>query len=245
MPISSSGHLIAIPQLFGWNDPGLEFDIALHWGTLVAVLVYFWGDWLVLVKSGFSNVKSQEGKLFWFLLVATLPGACFGYLLEHKIENQFRNVGLVGVALISLGVLLYLGDRFGKNKIRFGEINFRQSLGIGFSQALALIPGVSRSGVTISCARMMGIERASAARFSFLLSTPIIFGSAVLPVKKLLAGGLNIPLVYFAVGIITSAVFGIISIKFLLSYLKKENLNVFVWYRLVFGAVLIIFYLYK
>ncbi len=242
LPVSSSGHLVALPQILGWEDPGLVFDIALHWGTLIAVLVYFWRDWVLLVRSGLTGAKNLEGKMFWYLLVATLPGAGLGYLLEHAVENQFRNILLVGIALIVMGAILYAADRFGNKSVSFAQINFRQSLAIGFSQALAIIPGVSRSGATISCARMLGIDRVSAARFSFLLSTPIILGSAALPLRKIMHQGFHFPLEPFIAGIVTAALVGLVSIRFLLNYLKRSDLRIFVWYRFLFGGMLILFY---
>jgi undecaprenyl-diphosphatase len=242
LPISSSGHLIAVPKLLGWADHGLEFDIALHWGTLAAVLVYFWHDWILLLKGGIHGAKTRDGKMFWYLMAATIPGAVFGYLLDDIVGSYFRNVGLVGISLIIMGMVLYLADRYGRQDVNLQQLTFWQSLGIGFSQALAIIPGVSRSGSTISCARILGLDRVSAARFSFLLSTPIILGSAVIPLKKLFHSGLSVPLWSFAVGMLTAAIVGILCIRFFLQYLKKADLVVFVWYRFVFGAILLLFY---
>lgn len=242
LPVSSSGHLVALPQVLGWEDPGLAFDIALHWGTLIAVLVYFWRDWVLLVRSGLTGARNLEGKMFWYLLAATVPGAVFGYLLEHAVENQFRNILLVGIALIVMGAILYVADRFGRRNVPFEHINFKQSLAIGFSQALAIIPGVSRSGATITCARALGIDRVSAARFSFLLSTPIILGSAALPLHKMAREGFHFPPGYFIAGMVVSALVGLLSIKFLLNYLKRSDLRIFVWYRFLFGGMLILFY---
>ncbi|MDD5259745.1 MAG: undecaprenyl-diphosphatase UppP [bacterium] len=242
LPISSSGHLIAVPQLLGWADQGLEFDIALHWGTLVAVLIYFWHDWSLLFRGGIRGTGTRDGKMFWYLIAATIPGAIIGYWMDDVVESYFRNIGLVGISLIVMGMVLYLCDRYGSQKVNLQKINFWQSLGIGFSQALAIIPGVSRSGSTISCARILGLDRESAARFSFLLSTPIILGSAIIPLKKLYQSGLSVPLGYFVVGMLTAAIVGLLCIKFFLQYLKKADLVIFVWYRFVFGAILILFY---
>jgi undecaprenyl-diphosphatase len=242
LPISSSGHLIAVPKLLGWADHGLEFDIALHWGTLFAVLVYFWHDWTLLIRSGIRGTGTRDGKMFWYLIAATIPGAVIGYLLDDIVEVYFRNVGLVGISLIVMGMILYICDRYGRQKVDLRQMTFGQSLWIGFSQALAIIPGVSRSGSTISCARVLGLDRVSAARFSFLLSTPIIIGSAVIPLKKIYYAGLSVPLVNFVVGMITAAIVGLLCIKFFLQYLKKADLVIFVWYRFVFGAILLLFY---
>ena len=242
LPISSSGHLIAVPQLLGWTDHGLVFDIALHWGTLAAVLIYFWHDWLLLIKGGLRGAGTKDGKMFWYLIVATIPGAIAGYLLDNIVETYFRNAGLIGISLIIMGMIMYLCDRYGRQDVNFKQITFRTSLWIGFSQALAIIPGVSRSGSTISCARIMGLDRESAARFSFLLSMPIIFGSALVPLKKLFQQGLTIPLVNFFAGMLTAAIVGLLCIRFFLQYLKKSDLVIFVWYRFVFGSILLLFY---
>ncbi len=242
LPISSSGHLIAIPKLLGWADHGLEFDIALHWGTLAAVLIYFWQDWKLLLKSGMHGTGTRDGKMFWYLIAATIPGAVIGFLLDDIVESSFRNIGLVGISLIIMGIVLYLCDRYGRQNVNLKQLTFKQSIWIGFSQALAIVPGVSRSGSTISCARVLGLDRESAARFSFLLSTPIIIGSALVPLKKIYESGLSIPLEYFLAGMLTASVVGLLCIRFFLQYLKKADLTIFVWYRFVFGVILLWFY---
>lgn len=242
LPISSSGHLIAIPKLLGWADHGLEFDIALHWGTLAAVLIYFWQDWVLLLKSGMHGTGTRDGKMFWYLIAATIPGAVIGFLLDDIVESYFRNIGLVGISLIIMGIVLYFCDRYGRQNVNLKQLTFKQSIWIGFSQALAIVPGVSRSGSTISCARVLGLDRESAARFSFLLSTPIILGSAIVPLKKIYESGLSIPLEYFLAGMVTAAIVGLLCIRFFLQYLKKADLAIFVWYRFVFGVILILFY---
>lgn len=242
LPVSSSGHLLVLPKILGWPDHGLDFDIALHGGTLISVLIYFGKDWIRLLKAGFSKESSTEKRLFWCLVAATIPGAVLGYFLENIIEHQFRHLGLVGTTLISMGIILYLSDRFGKNKTSFQNISWQQALGIGCGQALAIIPGVSRSGITISCARIFGIDRESAARFSFLLSTPIIFGSATIPLKNFWQHGLSISPGCFLVGILVSGFVGLLCISFLLQYLRKADLSVFAWYRFVFGAYVLFVY---
>lgn len=242
LPISSSGHLIAVPQLLGWTDHGLVFDIALHWGTLAAVLIYFWQDWMLLIKGGMRGTGTRDGKMFWALVVATIPGAIAGYLLDNIVETYFRNVGLVGISLIVMGMVMYFCDLYGRQDVNFKQITFWQSWWIGISQVLAIIPGVSRSGSTISCARILGLDRESAARFSFLLSTPIIVGAAIVPLRKLFQQGLTMPLMNFAAGMLTAVVVGLVCIRFFLQYLKKSDLVIFVWYRFVFGAILLLFY---
>ncbi len=240
LPISSTAHLIIVPKIFGWEDPGLAFDIALHLGTLFAVIMFFWRDWVRLIKDGFTNVKSASGKLFWFLAIACIPGGIAGVLLEDKAATTFRATWAIGVALIVMGIILYAADKFGKSVTSLEKIGFVKSIVIGISQAIAIIPGVSRSGITIAAGRVLGLTRDAAARFTFLLSTPFIFGSAVYKLKDM--GEItksNIGALPFAVAVITSAIVGALSIKFLLGYIKKKGFGIFVGYRFILGAFLI------
>lgn len=243
LPISSSAHLVMLPWLFNWEDPGLAFDVALHLGTLVAVVAFFWKDWIKLFFAGMKGTKTTDGKLFWFLVVATIPGALIGKLLEEQAETVFRNAFLIGIMLIVMGIVMYIADKTKKDDVNLENIGFKRSLWIGLSQAVAIIPGVSRSGITMSTARFFGLTRESAARFSFLLSTPIILGAGLLKINDLIEG--KFEMVPFAVGIITSAVVGFLSIKFLLEYLKNKGFNIFVVYRLLFGITLIGLYIYR
>jgi len=169
LPISSSAHLVLIPWICNWPDPGLTFDIALHVGTLVSVVAYFWRDWLQLVRGGLKGFKTPEGKLFWFIVAASIPGAGIGFLLEHKAETVFRSPALIAVMLIVMGILLLLADRKGAKVTGLIGIRFATSFCIGISQALAIIPGVSRSGVTMTTGLFAGLTREATARFSFLL----------------------------------------------------------------------------
>lgn len=243
LPISSSAHLIVVPWLFGWKDPGLAFDVALHLGTLAAVVVFFWRDWIRLLKAGVKGVETKDGKLFWYLVIATIPGALIGKLLEKQAESAFRNPALIGAMLIIMGIILYIVDKKGGKEITIENVGFTRSLLIGLSQAVAIIPGVSRSGITMSTGLLAGLTRESTARFSFLLSTPIILGAGLLKIKDLL----NTPVetVPFVVGIITSAIVGLLSIKFLLDYLRTKGFGIFVWYRLIFGLLLISLYVLR
>jgi len=236
LPISSSAHLVLIPWLFGWPDPGLTFDIALHWGTLISVIVFFWRDWIKLLQGGLKGLSTVEGKLFWFIVAASIPGAGIGFLLEHKAETVFRSPALIAGMLMFMGLILLLADRKGVKKTDLAHMNFSTSLLIGFSQALAIIPGVSRSGVTMTAGLFAGLQRETAARFSFLLSAPIILGAGVLKIPKLLAqpGAINTP---FVAGIIVSAVSGFFSIKVLLNYIQTHDFTPFVWYRFAVGAL--------
>ncbi len=239
LPISSSAHLVLIPWLFGWTDPGLTFDVALHLGTLVAVVIYFWKDWLQLIIKGFSDVRSVEGRLFWYLVVASIPGAIGGYLLEKKAETVFRSPTLIAIMLILMGIVLYWADRKSAKKIEMNHITFGTSLLIGISQVLAIIPGVSRSGITMTTGLLMGITREGAARFSFLLSTPIIFGAAMVKLPGLISNSSAITS-NFIIGTVISCIAGIASIGFLLRYVQTKNFLPFSWYRFLLGALVII-----
>ena len=237
LPISSSAHLILIPWLFKWPDPGLTFDVALHLGTLLAVIAFFWKDWLVLFKHGFTKgVSTPEGKQFWFLVAASIPGAIVGAILEKKAETVFRNPLLIGIMLILMGLILYMADRYGAKRVCAQKISFGQSITIGISQALAIIPGVSRSGITITSGLFLGLTRETAARFSFLLSTPIIAGAGLLKLRHLSPKAINLP---FSVGVLTSAAVGFLVIGLLLRWLRKSSFLPFVWYRFMLGAAII------
>jgi undecaprenyl-diphosphatase len=239
LPISSSAHLVLIPWLFKWNDPGLTFDIALHIGTLIAVAIYFWKDWLKLITKGVTDVRSMEGKLFWYLVAATIPGALAGFLLEKKAETIFRQPILIATMLILLGVLLYWADRKSVKHIEMNRITFKTSLFIGLSQALAIIPGVSRSGITMTMGLLMGLTREGSARFSFLLAAPIIFGAALVKLPFLISNP-SIITINFIIGILISFVIGILSIGFLLRYVQTNNFLPFAWYRFMLGSLVIV-----
>jgi len=237
LPISSSAHLVLVPWLFGWEDPGLTFDVALHMGTLFAVVLYFWKDWVKLIKAALRPDASEDKRIFWYLVVATIPGALFGFALEKKAETVFRSPLLIGIMMIVMGILLYLADK--KREIRkVNTMTLKEAIWIGLSQALAIIPGVSRSGSTMTTARFFTLTREDAARFSFLMSTPIILGAGVLKLRHLTMASINLP---FSVGVITSFVVGILSISFLLKYLKNNSFRIFVGYRLVIGLIVIAF----
>jgi undecaprenyl-diphosphatase len=244
LPISSSAHLVLIPWLFKWNDPGLTFDIALHIGTLIAVVIYFWKDWLRLITKGLTDVRSTEGRLFWYLVAATIPGAIVGFLLEKKAETIFREPILIATMLILLGVLLYWADRKSTKYIEMNRITFSTSLFIGLSQALAIIPGVSRSGITMTMGLLMGLTREGAVRFSFLLSAPIIFGAALVKVPHLISNSSEIT-INFIIGILVSFVTGILSIGFLLRYVQTKNFLPFAWYRFILGSLVIVIVLIR
>jgi undecaprenyl-diphosphatase len=244
LPISSSAQLVLVPWLFNWEDPGLTFDIALHIGTLIAVVIYFWKDWLILITKGMSNIQTREGRLFWYLVLATIPGAVIGLLLEQKAETIFRNPVLIAIMLIALGIVLYLVDRKSAKKIEAENISLKTSFLIGSSQALAIIPGVSRSGITMTTGLFMGLTREGAARFSFLLSAPIIFGAAVIKIPHVIANPAMIN-TSFIVGMIVSCITGLASIGFLLRYLQTKSFLPFVIYRFALGALVLTVAFYR
>ena len=254
LPISSSAHLIIVPFLFGWTDPfitSLAFSVMLHIGTLAALLVYFRSDWLRLVPAGFAAIRDRsfradpDRKLAWLLVAATIPAAIAGFLLSDVIETAFRDIGLVALTLVVGAVVLWLADRWGGRSKGVEDLTFPIAIAIGAAQALALVPGISRSGISISASRLAGLDREAAARFSFLMATPITAGAAIFELRKLVAGetGLEVSIVPLVVGMIAAFVSGMIAIGFLLRYLRTRSLTVFVAYRLVLAAVVVVAWL--
>ncbi|MDP4095038.1 MAG: undecaprenyl-diphosphate phosphatase [Bacillota bacterium] len=241
LPISSTAHLIFLSKLFG-TDPGTVFDVALHLGTAVAVLLFFIKDWIRLIRAGFTKPKSNDGKLFWLLVLATIPGGIAGVALD-KYMGGFNNTALIGLMLIIMGIVLYAADKLGRNEIDLHRIGVSRSLLVGISQVLAVVPGVSRSGATMSAGRALGITRESIARFTFLMSAPLILGDALFHAKDL--GSAKIPVAPFIVAVLTAAVVGILSIRFLLNYLKRNSFGVFAVYRFIVGTLAIILFFLK
>ncbi len=261
LPISSSGHLILIPNLFNWRDQGLAFDVALHWGTLVAVLAYFWKDWMEILKESYllnkvlnikyqiSNIKQitnyklqitkLKSDLLFIIIVATIPGIVAGLLLNNCTETIFRNPLLIAGTLSVGAVLLFYSDKTGAKKTDLKSLTLKMGIIIGLFQALAIIPGISRSGITITAALLLGFRRTDAARFSFLLSTPIILGAGIKEFPNLLGGGLDMNIF---TGTIVAAISGYLAIKYMLKYLESRSYDIFVGYRIIL-AIAIIFYL--
>ena len=236
LPISSSAHLVLTPWLFGWPDQGLAFDVALHLGTLVAVVAYFWRDIIEVVICGLFQPRSLDGRLFWYLVVASIPGAVFGYLLENQAETVFRSPLLIALTLTLMGIGLWLADRKGRKSRDMEDITLMDSIIVGISQALAIIPGVSRSGITMSTGLLTGMKRETAARFSFLMSVPIIAGAALLKVPDLKPADFNLA---FILGVLTAAVVGFLAIRFLLQYLRHGSYLLFTWYRILLAALVV------
>lgn len=237
LPISSSAHLTIIPWIFNWNIPE-SFDVALHFGTLLAIGIYFFKEWIELIKGGYKYVvkkeKTVQGRMFWYIVAATIPGGIIGFLLDHFFEDTLSRPIIIALALIVMGILLYVVDKKAKNKIKYEQMTFKQTFLIGVSQALAFIPGVSRSGVTMTTARFMGVDRESAAKYSFMLSAPIVLAATIFKFKDFV---FDLP---FVIGVITSFLSGIFVIKFLLDYLKKGSFKLFAIYRIIFGVIIIL-----
>jgi len=254
LPISSSAHLIIFRDLFGigssviTGDLALAFDIALHFGTLLAIAIYFFNDFLSMVIKGVTTgTKTQEGKMFWHIVVATIPAAIVGILFEDVIETAVRgNFILIGSALIIMGIIIYLADKFSKQTKSFQMMGFKDAIIIGCSQVFALIPGFSRSGTTIAAARSLQLDREEASKFSFYLSAPVVCGAVVLSIfdsTTMTAITENISI--FVVGVLVAFFFGLLCIEFLLKYIKKHDFKIFMWYRILIGVVVIAYTLMR
>jgi undecaprenyl-diphosphatase len=246
LPISSSAHLYLVPWLLGWPDQGLDFDIALHIGTLIAVLIYFAKDWLQVVAQGFGlqwgndAELRQSPRLLWYLVLASVPAGLIGLKFKDDIETSLRNPFVMGTMLILIGILLAIAERFSWREKHIGEVSLTDALLIGTSQALALVPGTSRSGITISTGLFRGLTHSAAARFSFLLSTPIIAASGAKSLYDLTKHGIAPEMLTpFLVGIAGSAVTGLFVIAFFLRIIRSHGLRPFILYRILFGILVI------
>jgi len=247
LPISSSAHLELAPWLFGWKDPGLTFDVALHVGTLVAILIYFFKDWVQIVGQGIGlnigtdpELKRNRG-LLWLLAAASVPIGVVGYLFNKQAESTWRNPYVIGSMLIVIGIIMWIADRSATGKKDMGNVNWGDGMWTGIAQALAVVPGTSRSGITITAGLFRGMSRETAARFSFLLSAPAIAAAAL---KKFWdihkSGGIPADMkVPFVLGIALSGVLGAVVIAVFLKYLRRNSLMPFVYYRIVFGIIVI------
>ena len=253
LPVSSTAHLILVPWLLGWQDQGLLFDVALHLGTLAAVLGYFAKTWVRLLCAGFGRPVwpappghpdhgiENNPRLFWYLVAATFPAGIAGLLFREQIETTLRSPVIIGVMLIAVGVVLWWAERMARLERGLRDIPLADAMMIGCAQTLALIPGTSRSGITISAGLFRGIDRASAARFSFLLSSPIILGASAKAAHDVFRDG-GIPpdmRAPFAVGLVVSAVAGYAVIALLLRYLQTATLKIFIFYRIIFGIIVL------
>ena len=246
LPISSSGHLNVFPWLFKWEMLSDGMDVALHIGTLLALVIFFFKDWVTLIKGGYNQTikkqQSTEGKMFWYLVLATIPAGVLSLILDkisEKIIGDNINVqmAIIACTLIIMGIILYVVDKKCKSKVDYEHITLKQAVIVGMSQALAAaFPGVSRSGITMTTARYFKIDRESAAKFSFMLAMPITLAAVVFDLKHFT---FDLALI---LGILASFVVGVVVIKFLLEYLKKGSFKVFAIYRIVFGAIILAIY---
>ena len=251
LPVSSSAHLNVIPWILKWTENpefvkefGGSFDVALHFGTLIAIGLFFIKDWIRLIKAGVKKVVKKEdsvdGRMFWYLVIATIPAGILALILDKIskiiINGNFKlEMGLIAIALIVMGIILAIVDKTSENKYKYGDITLKQSLLVGISQAIAAVfPGVSRSGITMTVARSLKIDRESAARFSFLLSTPIVAAAVLVDITEFALSSLA-----FWTGVISSFIVGLIVIKFLMDYLKKGSFKIFAIYRVILGILIL------
>lgn len=256
LPISSTAHLFLTRWLLGWPEPGITFDVALHVGTLLSALIYFAPTWLRLVKVALGGKvrisdetaehalspeeARQERLLLWFLMAATVPGALAGVLLKKQVESTFRSAELMAWMMIVVAFIMWWADRVATQRKSLTQVTFGDAMIIGVAQATALVPGVSRSGSTISAALFRGLTRDAAARFSFLLSTPIIAGASLVKAREVwkegLAPEMHLP---FLVGTVVSAIVGYAAIAGLVRYLRTRDLKIFIVYRVLFGIIIL------
>src|ERR1700727_2821073 len=247
LPISSTAHLVLIPWLFGWKDPGLTFDVALHAGTLLAVILYFFRDWIQIIGQAFGlNIGrdqdlKQNRNLLWLLAVASIPIGIFGYLFDKQADSTWRQPYVIGTMLIVVGVVMWIAEKRRIGSKSMSTIQMSDGIAVGLAQAVAVIPGTSRSGATISAGLFRNMNRETAARFSFLLSTPAIAAAVLKKAWDIHKEGgipadMKVPIV---VGIVVSGLLGAVVIAFFLRYLRRSSLMPFVYYRIVFGIIVI------
>lgn len=243
LPVSSSAHLYVVPTLLGWPYAGLAFDVALHGGTLLALVIAFWGDWLAMVRDAFSRdaAVAREARLLWAkLAAASVPAAIAGKAFGDFFEFQTRALPLQATTLFAFGLVLWLADRFRPAGAETRSPSWAQAMAIGFAQCLALVPGVSRSGITMTAGRMGGLARVSSARFSFLLATPITFGAFLVKIPDVPSG---LPVSTVLIGVASAAVFGVLAIRLLLGMLRTTGFGVFFAYRAALALGILAFWL--
>ena len=242
LPVSSSGHLNVFPWLFGWEQMPESFDVALHLGTLLAIAIFFFKDWISLLVGGYKKLikkeDSTEGRMFWYLVAATIPAGILSLVLDkisEMIVGDDLNVqmAVIAVVLIVMGIILYIVDKKAKSEVKYQDITLKQSILVGISQAIAAaFPGVSRSGITMTVARMLKIDRESAAKFSFMLAAPITLAAVVVEIADFTFD------LSFVLGVLSSFLVGLFVIKFLLEYLRKGSFKIFAIYRIIFGLLI-------
>ena len=249
IPVSSSGHLVLVPWLFGWKDPFINsvlFTVVLHMGTLLALLLYFWKDWMTLIPAFVATLRDRsfkgdpDRKLASLLLVATIPAVLVGPIFDTKFEELVREPARIALMLCVGAAILWLADRWGSKKRDMDSISFPEALGIGVAQTIALVPGISRSGISISAGLFMGLNREAAARFSFLMATPVIGGAGLWEARKLLTheAGTNPEMNVVLIGFVAALVSGLVAVRFMLAFLRLRSVNAFVVYR-VAAAILV------
>ncbi|MGZ9899171.1 undecaprenyl-diphosphate phosphatase [Shewanella gaetbuli] len=242
LPISSSAHLILPSQILGWEDQGLSFDVAVHLGSLLAVIIYFRKEIGVMisawVNSIFKGQHNDDSKLAWWILLATIPAVVFGFAFKGIIETYLRGPGVIAISTVVFGLLLWVGDKMSRNELTEYQTGWRKALMIGFAQAIALIPGTSRSGITITAALMLGLTKEAAARFSFLMSIPVISGAALLMSKDIISGQEAVDYHAMGLGVVMSFIAAYTCIFLFLKLISRIGMTPFVLYRLTLGAVL-------
>jgi len=246
LPISSTAHLRIVPALFGWEDPGAAYSAVIQIGTMLAVVIYFFKDLLKISSKVVMNLKNKkfitdyESKLGWYIIIGTIPIIIFGLLLENLIENEFRSLYVISFSLIFFAIILGIAEKLSKKNLDLKDITLGRDLIVGFAQALALIPGASRSGVTITGGLFAGFNREAAARFSFLLSVPAVLLSGLYEFYKILTVLTDQSALSLIVATVTSFLSGILAIELLLRYLRTHSTFVFVWYRIALGILLLV-----
>ena len=235
LPVSSSAHLVLVPWLFGWEDPGLAFDVALHLGSLVALLIFYWREWVWMALS-IVRPDAPSRRLLILLILASIPGAVIGLLLEKQAETIFRSPLLIACTLAMMGIVLWVADVMGRKAKEMQDLTLGDAILIGLSQALAIIPGVSRSGSTITTARILGVAREDSANFSFLMATPIIAGAGLHEMPKIMHQGIDGIVV---AGFVSSAVFSLLAIAALVKFVRTRTYQPFAWYRIAIAIFVI------
>jgi undecaprenyl-diphosphatase len=254
LPVSSSGHLIVVPALLGWDDPFIEslaFSVMLHVATLLALLIYFREDWRRIIPAGLATLGDRsfrgdpDRKLAWLLVASTVPAVIVGVALNDLIETAFREPRLVAITLVVGGAILWIADRLGSRRREMSSLTFPLAMGIGAAQAIALVPGVSRSGISISAGLFAGLTREAAARYAFLMATPITAGAGAWELRKIVSGeaGVDLPIVPLLAGMVAALIAGLLAIAVVLRYLRSNGVGVFVAYRLVLAALVVVAWL--
>jgi undecaprenyl-diphosphatase len=239
-PVSSSAHLTLLPWIFKYTDPGLSFDIALHTGTLMAIILLLRTDFEAMAKALFAKKASLEKKLILFLLITSIPGALFGYFLEDRAQTVFRNPVLIASVLLVFGLIMWATDKYSPSTGKMNDLSVMKSFLIGLSQAMAIIPGVSRSGATITAGRALGLTRETAVKYSFLAAVPIILGASMYGLRE--ASTSELLSANWIIGFGAALLSSFWAMRFLLKYVKAHNFNAFIWYRIALAILIILIY---